>query len=934
GLDNDCDGDIDLDAVDATAWYSDLDGDLYGDPAAQTLACLAPADTVANALDCDDAHASAKPGGTEVCDGLDNDCDGDIDLDAVDALRWFADADADGHGDPATGARSCDAPAGAILDGTDCDDASADRFPGNQEVCDGLDNDCDGTPDDNAADAGTWYTDVDDDGYGLDGTAVRACAQPELSAPRGGDCDDTTADRFPANPEVCDGVDNDCDGDVDDSPSDAVWYYQDLDRDGFAGSLVKERACAAPGSSGWYLTAEDCDDVDRAVHPGADERCNGYDDDCDTEIDEDAAVDAPEWFVDADLDGYGSPSATAPACALRPGLSAWDTDCDDGAPRLRPDSLDIPGDGVDQDCDGVDTVAEVYFASRDHARLTALEADTGRYRWSIPGLTGALGVATAEDGRIWVTRQDAGGSLALVNETRDGVEDVLTGMGELRLIWWDASTETLLMVELSAGAVLEVDPATGAVDELIAGLDNPYQALRLPGQEEVYVSLASTPALLVLSPSTGDTRSIPLPLPAAGLALDGAAGLYLSTGAEGDLLHLDLGTEVATTVYDHTDGTVLKRWGLCPHPDGASLLSPVHDTTRVDRFFTHTEALTRFSLGQLNTPIGCASNALYDADEDGYTSALYGGEDCDDLDPDIHPGAAEGCDEVDRDCDGSPGGDADLDGYSDSACGGSDPDDGDPATHPGDGVHPDGASCADVLDRGLSRGTGRYLIDPDGDGLSDEAWCDMVSDGGGWTLVGTVVNDGARHWNSLAAWTDASTFGALDDRVAHDYKSPLFSSLEGTDLLVDTGEYAFSMVGPLALQSLAGLLSAEYDASACSTDFIHTGADWSDLLSPQAEDMLGLVVRPWDNNASCFPSGNENNILGFLFTNAWTYGLGNTPSGQGTWITHDNAMPKLSAMTPTACAGGYPCNSLGYRYGGTTCYDTSCKTAGTAVYVR
>ncbi|MEM6929479.1 MAG: MopE-related protein [Myxococcota bacterium] len=94
----------------------------------------------------------------------------------------------------------------------------------------------------------------------------------------------------------------------------------------------------------------DCNDADGTVFPGADERCNDTDDDCDGFIDDDA-VDAFAVFPDGDGDGFGA-GDPAFACALVPGLSVFDTDCDDTDPEIRPDAPEVCDDGIDNDCDG------------------------------------------------------------------------------------------------------------------------------------------------------------------------------------------------------------------------------------------------------------------------------------------------------------------------------------------------------------------------------------------------------------------------------------------------------------------------------------------------------------------------------------------------------------------------------------------------------
>ena len=94
--------------------------------------------------DCDDGDPAVNPYQDEVCDGIDNDCDGYVDLGAVDATRWFLDADADGYGCPTCITSACEQPTGRVEDNTDCDDEDPAVNPGAAEVPDGIDNDCDG----------------------------------------------------------------------------------------------------------------------------------------------------------------------------------------------------------------------------------------------------------------------------------------------------------------------------------------------------------------------------------------------------------------------------------------------------------------------------------------------------------------------------------------------------------------------------------------------------------------------------------------------------------------------------------------------------------------------------------------------------------------------------------------------------------------------
>ncbi|MCK4460064.1 MAG: putative metal-binding motif-containing protein [Methanosarcinales archaeon] len=138
-----------------------------------------------------------------------------LDLIAAAMTTYYGDADGDGYGDPAnTTEAPCSPPIGYVEDNTDCNDGNPAIHPGATEVCNGIDDDCDGAVDEGLP-TDTYYSDDDADGYGDPDNSTVACSQPAGYVTNDGDCDDTNAAINPDAVEVNDGIDNNCDGVID-----------------------------------------------------------------------------------------------------------------------------------------------------------------------------------------------------------------------------------------------------------------------------------------------------------------------------------------------------------------------------------------------------------------------------------------------------------------------------------------------------------------------------------------------------------------------------------------------------------------------------------------------------------------------------------------------------------------------------------------------
>ncbi|MGB3801515.1 MAG: MopE-related protein [Lewinella sp.] len=297
--DDDCD-DTDASIGAGTTFYVDKDGDGYGDDSDQITACSAPFGYVTLDGDCDDTNDTVYPGAVELCDGLDNDCDGSVD-EGLPTYTFYADVDGDGLGDLNSSVEDCSQPAGYVLNAKDCNDADAA-----------------------IGEATLFYLDTDQDGYGKTSSGILACAAPIGYVALSGDCDDNNDTVYPGAPELCDGLDNDCNGSVDDRVTTTI-FFADVDGDGLGDPNNTLEDCALPG--GYVTNGDDCDDTNAAIGAGT------------------------IFYADTDGDGYGNDSFTATACTAPEGYVAYAGDCDDTDGTVYPGAPEFC-DGLDNNCDG------------------------------------------------------------------------------------------------------------------------------------------------------------------------------------------------------------------------------------------------------------------------------------------------------------------------------------------------------------------------------------------------------------------------------------------------------------------------------------------------------------------------------------------------------------------------------------------------------
>jgi hypothetical protein len=369
GLDDDCDGIADNGVDTVFVCRVDADGDGFGvgetrprcastDPARGPFGRCPVGYTNTVQLDCDDSRGSVRPMALEVCNLIDDDCDGMVDEGVQ--MFYFQDADGDGFGSGVE-RPACSAPVGFVAENGDCDDGRSSVKPGAVELCDGLlDHDCNGSVDDGCACA-NGAIQACGSNIGLCTTGLQNCILGVWG---------TCSGASPIS-EICDGLDQDCDGVADEGVTNV--YYEDSDADGFGGGVAVYACESLPG---YVENATDCDDALSSVAPGRPEICNGIDDDCDGALDEMctcALGSTRECGSNVGRCTVGTQTCTGMGYSACSGVAPVVETCD----------------GTDEDCDGVtDEVAPLLAGLTVSCGTMSPAFDSAQTRYQVDAVPG------------------------------------------------------------------------------------------------------------------------------------------------------------------------------------------------------------------------------------------------------------------------------------------------------------------------------------------------------------------------------------------------------------------------------------------------------------------------------------------------------------------------------------------------------------------
>lgn len=678
-LDDDCDTATDEDVL--NTYYPDGDGDNYGVVGGTAvMACFRPTDYADNDRDCDDMASGVNPGVGEQCDAamVDENCDGIINP-PEDCICTIG------------ASRPCTAPGACAMGTEQCLDGSwgSCSIGPVTEMCNGIDDNCSGVADEGLT--VTCFDDLDNDGYPAGGAqAVDRC--PDISRPSVGgcptfttnripmgatlDCADDDGGRRPGASETCNGVDDNCDGTIDEGLR--IVCHTDADNDTYApGTAATTNECPAPdraavGGCPLFMTnraadigTTDCADMDSARRPSATETCvtgmTAVDDDCDSMVDEGVSA---TCYLDNDGDSYAASGAAASTqcrndmrptfgfCPVgyagRAPAGITTIDCAPSEPAINPGVAEVcDGASVDEDCDGM-------------ANPTSLCMCSGTVTQACPqlGVCGT-GLQSCMSG-MW-----SACSISPVTEVCDGLDEDCDGVVDNMLrvsCYADGDNDTYA----PAGAPLTTfcpvagrptvagcpvnytnrAPSAGAIDCLDSN------ALVRPGGTETCVD-----GMAALDENCNGTTD---------------EGLRTTCYTDGDN---DTYSHSSSSVSRCTDGSPGRAaFGGCP-TGFTSRSSTVADDCNDGVTAVNPGASEVCDNQDSNCSSGGGATLNEDGDLDGYAptaAACTGGypkTDCDDTRMDTHPGVSEVCDRYDSDC-SSGGGmsatdeDGDGDGYA------------------------------------------------------------------------------------------------------------------------------------------------------------------------------------------------------------------------------------------------------------------------------
>lgn len=361
--DNDCDGQTDEEDANGCVTYGyDNDGDGYWDPSIPKRCLCSPNEgfSALKGVDCDDSDEYVNPSVKEICNGKDDNCDGNIDeVGALGCNTYWIDEDNDTYGNDLKAKKCLCKPDPdsyyTALKGGDCNDKNQSINPDAKESCNGVDDNCDGLTDgEDSLGCTKFFADKDYDGHGVYGDSKCLCTKVfPYSTTAFGDCDDEDPEIHPLAQEKCNDKDDNCNGVVDDPGTPGCSnFLLDADGDGF-GVTGNTKCLCKPDGQYSATQGGDCDDSDPKIRPNALEICNERDDNCDNITDPEGSIGCEKYYEDADQDGYGNTLSFKCLCGPMGQFSTkLSNDCDDTKNDVNPGMAENCMTAFDDNCDG------------------------------------------------------------------------------------------------------------------------------------------------------------------------------------------------------------------------------------------------------------------------------------------------------------------------------------------------------------------------------------------------------------------------------------------------------------------------------------------------------------------------------------------------------------------------------------------------------